>query len=313
MSKKSSIERIFFIDKEIRENGFINIASVMQHFSCTKRTVDEDIHFMKDVLELPIKATRKKGITGEYIYKGFDSNKHQLALYLLKSLLSSDTIFPLKNIENRYSALSTAILYDTTSFLIPDEKIFIQIATAFVDKKQIVITHASPGSKPHKVVVEPLKLINYNAAWYLILWKVKENETRTYKLSRITSVTPQKKSFVNSIDMQALDNQLERSFGAFRVTNRNDEISVQIRFYGWAKDFVKDDTAFWNPEASCEDIDEKGNKYLELSIAVGEDFELIGKVLSFSPHAEIMAPEESREKWLNALQASVERYITPQP
>ena len=64
----------------------------------------------------------------------------------------------------------------------------------------------------------------------------------------------------------------------------------------------------WHKDQKVLVVDNQKEKYIQFTLPVAKYEELVGRVLRFSPDAEIIEPKAMREMWLSKLKESVNKY-----
>ena len=127
-----------------------------------------------------------------------------------------------------------------------------------------------------------MELINYSQLWYLKV-ETKYGNIRTYNLSRVQSIRMMDTHF------QWDEEKLKKSEGSYGIFSsaKQEPIWYTMRFYSSAANIVsnqiwhKEQKSKWNEDGSY-----------EISVPAVSDVEVMGKVLSFAPDSEPVAPKE---------------------
>lgn len=165
---------------------------------------------------------------------------------------------------------------------IDDEKWLSQIFTAFDKHRGIIIRYRkSPDSESEDRDVDPLRLVNYQNAWYLIGYDLNRKDLRTFRLSRVEKIIIADRK-ADEHDEKNLDDILDSSYGIF--LSDSSEIFT-MRFRGDAA--VRVSSEIWHEKQSARWID---GEY-ELSVPAASSVELLSKLLSFGADAYPVSPE----------------------
>ncbi|HQM85905.1 MAG TPA: WYL domain-containing protein [bacterium] len=71
--------------------------------------------------------------------------------------------------------------------------------------------------------------------------------------------------------------------------------------------FVKNRT--WYPRQKLVERTIDGMKCIDLTLPVGDYTEITGMILSYSPNAEPVSPPDFRDKWLQRVKETAERFL----
>ena len=234
----SQTERIFFIDRTIREDGSITVPAITSRFEICTRQAKRDIEYMRDRLGAPIVWS---GVRKRYEYAStWDSlksadEKSLLAFAFLKAILteyhyvpvvSNDILTLLKEkIAGRYACIAEKVSYELPDMESIDGDIAYALCQALLQSRELEIAYTdSKGSESTRVIV-PLRLVNYAGKWYCVALDSKSGEMRTFAVSRIrcakiaqpchTAILPQDGE---------IDRYLSSSYGIFKgepIRSRN--------------------------------------------------------------------------------------------
>jgi len=142
----SQLERIFFIDRMIRDHGGISTSQIAHKFEVSGRQAKRDIEYMRDRLYAPIVWSRKHG---RYEYSEsweglrFADETTLLAFAFLKAILghyayvpvvSEETIGMLKaKLSGRYAAISDKVRYELPDMEHIDGETALALCQALLD------------------------------------------------------------------------------------------------------------------------------------------------------------------------------------
>lgn len=80
--------------------------------------------------------------------------------------------------------------------LTKDNELFLQLRSAILTQKKVVITYQGWKGKLEDRTIHPYGLINYNSSWYCRAYCEMRNEQRTFKLLRIQDLQETEEHFV---------------------------------------------------------------------------------------------------------------------
>jgi predicted DNA-binding transcriptional regulator YafY len=154
-----------------------------------------------------------------------------------------------------------------------------------------------------EILTEPVKIIHYNGIWYLMAYVFSSpkpdsvKKVRTYNLALIEgNIFKTKEKFSGE------EYQIPEYKSTFGIISSSHTDTAVIRFYGELAERMKE--VLWvDTQTTSEGEDPVKGRYCqyELLYPVKNNFELIGKVLSFRGNAEIISPSELREIWVGTI------------
>lgn len=314
----SQFHRLIYIDRTIKQCGLVTKKQVAEEFQVSLETVKGDFRYMKYEVASPIVYSRKKNA---YFYKedfdlfSFGDEKIFLLFVLIKQLLSNKNFVPVdpngflemikKEVDPEYLKLADRVSYEISEFEYPDLAKFEVIIKAMLRRFPLDIEYTDAKGVLSKRSVEPLHIINYQGKWTLLAHCRLRNEPRMFTLTRIKHLLMNESS---KFDKDRYEDNftydwLDESFGIAR--GKEIETAV-IRFYEPTLHHVLDQK--WHKEQITEHINEKNDHYLQFTLPVAKYEELVGRVLRFSPDAEIISPPAMRQMWLKKLKDTVKKY-----
>jgi len=311
----SQTERIFHIDRSIREHRGVTVAEIVKKFEVSERQAKRDIEYMRDRLGAPIVwAThcRRYEYTVAWDSLRFADEKSFLAFAFLQAMLteyhyipviSNDILALLKEkIAGRYAGIAEKVSYELPDMESIDGDIAYALCQALLHSCELKIAYTdSKGIESARVIV-PLRLVNYAGKWYCIALDSKSGEMRTFAISRIhcaKTAQPCSRTILPSDD--EIERYLSSSYGIFK----GDPIGrATLRFYGGAARAVReqvwhrDQTIMPVPEFSPNgDSASIALEAIDLTLPVHDWTELLGRALRCGSSCEVVAPEEFRAQW----------------
>jgi predicted DNA-binding transcriptional regulator YafY len=315
----SQFHRLIYIDRRIKEFGVVTKKQVVDEFQVTIWTVKGDFRYMKYEVEAPIEYSRqKKG----YYYKNLDfelfnfgHEKMFLFFVLLKQLASNRNFMPFdtsgyieaikKEVDAEYLKLADKVSFELSELEYPDLSVFETVIKAMQRRNVLILDYIDAKGRISKRPVEPLHIFNYQGKWTLLAHCRLRNDFRMFSLSRITGTEADSRARFNakSYSENRIRKFLDESFGIAR--GKEVEIAV-IRFYEPTLHHVFGQK--WHREQITKHINEKDDHYLQFSLPVAKYEELVGRVLRFSPDAEVISPPAMRQMWLKKLKDTIKKY-----
>ena len=303
----SQTERIFFIDRTIREHGGIAVSAVVSRFEICSRQAKRDIEYMRDRLDAPIVWS-----AGRHRYQyssSWDSlrsadEKSFLAFAFLKAMLSEYHYIPVisndiltllqEKIAGRYAGIAEKVSYELPDMESIDGDIAYALCQALLQPRELEITYTdSKGAESERVII-PLRLVNYAGKWYCVALDSKSGEMRTFAVSRIRCAnTAQHSQKITLPQASEVERYLSSSYGIFK----GEPIGrATLRFYGGAARAVREQV--WHKDQTAIPVSlSDGSEALDLTLPVHDWTELLGRALRCGSNCEIMTPEGFRAQW----------------
>lgn len=295
------------------EDGRLNYAYIRDKYGMSNREFRRDIDFIRE--RLTDVGYMDKLTTVEYVrspkcnYYVFNGDKPKLNEAFVNSTiaeaLSRAADNPLREqFEGSWSpekpspeGLVKPVRYMYQAIEKVNYSVFTTLVAAIKEKKVVSLQYVNAQGRESTINICPLELINYSQIWYLMA-KTQYDSIRTYSLSRIVSVHMTEEAFV--FTDYALLEKATSGYGIFTSTNV-EPIWYTMHFYGTAANIVSNQ--IWHKEEKSRWI---GDVY-ELSVPAVSDIEVMGKMLSFAPNAEPIAPEVFVERYRTIIGQCQER------
>lgn len=309
------------IHEELRRGALVNCATLAAKLEVSRKTVMRDIAFMRDRLELPIEYDAPiQAYRYTYPVNAFPTVQvtegELMALLVAQRALEQYAGTPFHHqLEVAFEKL-TGALKDRISFSPADElravsfknvgvgktdlTVFKALSAAVLKSQEISFSYRKPGEKSGTTrTVEPYHLTSRENLWYLIGRDVAAGPVKTFALPRIREVDTSKTTFVRPADFSP-----ERFFaGALGVMGGTGDYAVRIRFDAVVADHVRE--RHWH---ESQDIAERPDGAIELSLRLGALGEVERWVLGWGAAAEVLAPPELRASVAAAARAVAKRY-----
>jgi predicted DNA-binding transcriptional regulator YafY len=306
----SQIERIFYINRKILEDGKVSTAQVVSKFEISKRQVMRDIDYLRDTLQAPLTyEAREKG----YVYTGdfsmmSNSNERMLVLNaIFKSLAESQGALSVitdmvsdgldSGLEESYKSLSDKIIFITPVQDWPDYTVFNKICSAIKGSLRMTLGYRNAKGEHSTRHIEPLRLVNYSGRWYLLSFDCQNKELRTFHLSRIEKIIQiEGDLFQNRYTEQELDSFIHGGFGIFMG-----EKSIDVTFcvFGWASNALATQT--WHKDQKIRKVEFEGKEGLEVTVPVANLQEILSQILFFGSAARPIGPPQFVQAWKEAV------------
>ena len=311
----SQTERIFFIDRTIREHGGITVSAIASRFEICIRQAKRDIEYMRDRLDAPIvwSADRRRyEYTSSWDSLRFADEKSFLTFAFLKAMLTEYHYIPVisndiltllqEKIAGRYAGIAEKVRYELPDMESIDGDIAYALCQALLQPRELEITYTdSKGAESQRAIV-PLRLVNYAGKWYCVALDSKSGEMRTFAISRIRhakTAQPCRKTILPPND--EVERYLSSSYGIFK----GEPIGrATLRFYGGAARAVREQV--WHKDQTItpvpESLPDGGGasstpEAIDLTLPVHDWTELLGRALRCGSNCEVVAPEEFKAQW----------------
>jgi proteasome accessory factor B len=308
-SARQPMYRIMQIHELLKEGKFPNCQALSDDFEVSYKTVQRDIDFMRDQLQLPIEYDSAHH---GFIYTKEVTNLPTVALKegevvaLLvaqkaaeqyrgtpfeKSLRSAFTRLvegmPARS-EVSLRDLSAALSFRPSGPPASDLESFQMLSDALLASQEISFSYRKPGDgKAMQRSVQPYHLGCIGGVWYLIGFDLGRNSIRTFALARISSPRNLRRKFQRPKDF-SLDAMLGESFSAFESKNAQ---QVRILLDPMAAALIGERR--WH---SSQRLVDRKDGSAELSLKVGLAPDLEAWILGWGSHAKVLAPAALRNR-----------------
>jgi len=150
------------------------------------------------------------------------------------------------------------------------------------------IKYQSPGHKKAVIrKIDPLHLIGQKGEWYLLSRSHRDNKIRVYALSRMKSCKMQKDKFTYPENFFP-ENYIDPSFGVFAT---EEKVKIAIKFFPSIASVIKERA--WHPNQK---IEEQEDGSIILRYISNQQSQTLYWISKWGPEAEILEPEELRQK-----------------
>ncbi len=295
------------IHQVLLAGGFPNATSLAREIEVSTKTIQRDLEFMRDRLNLPLEFSHAHN---GYSYIGEVSSFPTMqitegeifALVVAEKALQQyrgtsfekPLLSAIKKMEQALPdtiSLNLADIEQTISFRTRAEpilnlEIFDALAKAVAQRQQLELHYRKPGHPSEKRLVDAYHLANINGEWYLFAYDHARKDLRTFVPARIQSVKPTGKTFERTQKF-SLEKRLRDSFG---VHSGEGEFDVVIRFNARAADYIREKK--WHPSQTLRELKGGG---AELKIKLSSLAEVERWVLSWGGDAVVLKPSELAE------------------
>lgn len=313
--------RILQIHGLLQEGKYPNCQDLSREFEVSYKTVQRDIDFMRDQLQLPIDYD---SVRHGFLYSREVKNLPAIALQegeivaLLvaqkaaeqyrgtpfETALRSAFARLVESLPAR-SEISLQDLGEAVSFRpsgppASDLACFQALSTALLNSQEVSFRYRKPGDGAgQERRVQPYHLGCIGGVWYLIGHDLARNAVRTFALSRISGPKNLNRRFTRPKGF-SLDGMLGGSFSAFETKNAQ---LVRILLDPIAASLAAERR--WHPSQK---MVFRKNGSAELSLKVGLAPDLEAWIMGWGPRAKVLAPPALRNRIGTALQKAAMQY-----
>ena len=293
------------IHQAILSGKFPNASSLAREMEVSTKSIQRDIEFMRDRMDLPVEYDgRKFG----YYYNGEVSSFPTLQITegelvallvaekalqqyrgthfekpLLSAIRKMEESLP-DTISLNFADWEQTISFQTRAEPIVDLKTFDVLAKATAKRQQLEILYRKPGqSQPETRLIDPHHLANINGEWFLFAWDHLRKDIRTFVPARIHSMKLTGRTFERNPKF-SLEKRLRDSFG---VHSAQGEFEIVLRFKSAVADYVREKK--WHDSQKLVELKDGG---LELHLKLSSLSEVERWVLSWGGNATVLKPAE---------------------
>ena len=306
----TKLERILWIDREIRAGRYPNARKVKERFELRNiRTAYGDRRFMIDRLGAPIGYDRFKG--GWYYTEPSYSlpsiiltKKEIIAFFLgeelvrrylgtpfeqpLRLALKKITQYLPEHISFDPEETLSGIVFTGGSTVEVDTELLADLHQAIEKKCQVeILYYTASRDELNERTVDPYHLHNIRGDWYLIAFCHRRGEVRDFLVSRIRRLKVLPYRFDKDPSF-SLDEYLSKGFIAERG---KEPVEVVIKFDAYQARWIRERR--WHPSQEMEELP---SGELILRLRVGGLDEVKRWVMGYGSHAEVLRPESLRRE-----------------
>lgn len=303
------LARMLAIHDRLRLGSLVNCTQFVRELEVCRKTIVRDIAFMRDQLDLPIEFDPHiKAYRYTHPVAAFPtvqiSEGELLALLVAQRALEQYRGTPFHHqLEVAFSKLSTS-LRDKISFSPADElravsfknsglgkadlAVFNALSKAILQLHEVEFSYRKTGQRESRTRrVWPYHLAHRENLWYLVGHDAERKALRTFAVPRIADVRLTERRFARPVDFSP-----EKFFAnALGVLGGDRDLQVVVRFSPEVADRVRERE--WH---ESQRLREYHDGSLELTLRLGALAEVERWVLGWGAAAEVLAPQELRER-----------------
>lgn len=322
-STRPPYERMVRIHHALQAEKYPNCSSLTQDLDVSGKTIQRDLDFMRDRLNLPITfSPAKRGFHYTEAVDQFPlvevTESEVLAFFVAQKVLAQYQGTPFarplaRAFEKLTAALQGSVTFplvamdDTITFKLSgtvemDADTFRILHSAIVKKLEIKFRYRKRSSDDSAWrTVQPYFIHGALNGWYLIAYDCDRADFRTFAIQRIREIRKCSTRFERKTDVTP-ESLLKSSLGTYLGEGHYD---IRIRFDKVAAGLVRERN--WH---ASEKKQELPNGELELSMVLGSLFEAEQWVLSWGRHATVITPTELRQSIRNHVEQLQKRYVS---
>jgi len=299
------LDRMQRIFQAIKAGEYPNRLRLSTDIEVTTKTIQRDLDFMRDRLNLPIAYNDKRqGYEFTQPVESFPmvelSEAELISVFVAQKALMQykGTPFehPLRSaFEKLVSGLDGKITLswdDLESFIsfrnfeiVPTDLKTFQVVSEAVRKSVVLEFEYKKlnASSFEKRTVEPYHLACIQNQWYCFGHDINRREMRTFVLARMRQAVGTRQTFTKSKKFN-LKSHLKDSLGVFSAKGQH---NIRIRFDKFAAQLVRE--RVWHPS---QQIQELTGGEIEFRLTLSSLHEIEPWILSWGEHAKVFAPSE---------------------
>jgi predicted DNA-binding transcriptional regulator YafY len=309
------MQRIFQMIKNERRP---NCSTLAEKLEVSAKTIQRDIDFMRDRMELPIEYdSAQHGFYFTAPVASFPaitvSEAELVSLFVARKAVEqySGTAFekPLATafdkltagltdeIEFNWQELDSEITFRSIGLTRQDLALFEAVTGAIRQRRELEFEYQKLGGKSELRRVQPLGLLCVDGQWYLRGWDLVRRDQRTFHLGRMKKA----KALPHTFERPASFDVNEAFVNSIGVYLGPSVEQVVLRFYDWAAHVVTERT--WHPSQKALT---RRDGAVELSLKVAVTPELERWIWSWGDQVEVLRPVELQER----VKATHQRAVT---
>jgi predicted DNA-binding transcriptional regulator YafY len=305
----SQTERIAYLDRRLRERGWVTAGEAAAAFEVTPRQIKRDIEYLRWRLDAPISydaAQRRYRYDKPFARFRFADERRVLFSALVRGwasspahrdLVSDDVLAAVDAAVPRdYRTVAERIRYEVPAAEGVDLEVFAGLCRALRDGRAVELGYAGLRGETGTRRIEAQRLIHYGGAWYLVAYDHSRGGLRTFHLGRVRSLAVTSEAAVK-IETDPgwkieLETWLASGSGIFRG---GDSYEASVRLRGTGLRLAERQN--WHPSQTDRPGSDDEGPFVDRTVPVVDTRELLGRTLAFGGDAEALAPADFRAQW----------------
>jgi predicted DNA-binding transcriptional regulator YafY len=317
-------ERFYRIQRLLRERRFVSLGDFLTDLGVSKATFKRDLEYLRDRLQAPIEYNREHNA-----YELLDPPEGQV--WQLPGLWFSPTeMHALLTVEHLLEKLQPGLLAQQVSPLrariakilgsgelpeaevrrririLPmaarevDAALFEVISTAVLQRRRVLVLHHNRATDERlERVLSPQRLVHYRYNWYVDAWCHLRQALRTFAVDAIERATA-----LPDAAREVPDGKLDYVFGAgYGIFAGHRTQRAVLQFSPVRARWVSREV--WHPEQEGH-LELDGSWVLELPYS--DERELVMEILKHGADVRVLAPDDLRERVVQALRQASAQY-----
>lgn len=315
----SQVERIAFVDRRLRERGWVTAAEVAQRFEVSARQVKRDIEYLRWRLDAPIaydaahhryryekpwnqlRFADERKVLFSALVKGWASGEAH------RDLVSADILAGIEAaVSKDYRTVADRIVYEAPWSEAVNLEVFSELCRGLRDHRVVELDYVNLEGQASRRRVEVQRLWNYAGVWYLVAWDHLRGGLRTFHLGRVQHLVVT----ADPTTKDEADPRWAAEVAAWTATGSGiyrggEAFLATVRLRGRALRLASDQK--WHPgQVDGPGLDSEG-PYLDRTLPVVETPELLARILGYGADAEALSPASFRTQWEDEVDRLVRR------
>ncbi len=291
------------LHEKLKAGKFPNCRKLAEELEVSSKTIQRDIDFMRDRLNLPIEYNQLHfGFAYTEPVTSFPSIEVSegeiVALFVAQKAMEQYKGTPFEkslktafekisqglkdSIEFHWGGVDSAISFRGLGGSIADIELFETVSRAVLDSHELTFEYKKLGGSQYEARrMQPYHLGCVENQWYLFGFDLARQQLRTFALPRMRKARNTKARFKRPADF-SISKHLGDSFGVFKGRARH---RIRIHFNEFASRLVSERQ--WHPSQKIKQL---RSGEIELTLELGSLEEIERWILSWGAHARVLEP-----------------------
>lgn len=319
----TKLERLLRMDGMIRSGSYPSVKTFVEHFEVSTRTVHQDVEFLKERLNAPLKYDRsRKGyyytnkswklptlsitegqllalflsaeVAERYLGTSFEQPL-RAAIEQMSELMPEHVLVSMSDLAHHYS-----IRPGTGAKTPPETLLGLQKAIQSRHPVEMVYFTASRGEENRRVV-HPYHLLNIRGEWYMIAYDLLRQGIRQFALPRIRTW------WMLSGEHFEIDKDFSTEdyfHASFQAEHGEEIVEVVLFFDAYQARYIRERTLH-----KSQVIEDNPDGSILVHFKTGALAEVQRQVLSYGRHAKVLAPLSLAMAVAEEAQATAHLYV----
>lgn len=302
------VDRMGRIQRILEKNRVVTAGDLAEKLGTCRKTIYRTIEFMRDqghpiVFDRDDNSFRYDGVVSA-LPPVVASDQEFASLRAAEAALAQSPgnphLKPLRTLiekldaagreahTTRISSIPAPLSFKTVGSVKFDPEVFQAIERAQLDSSTIYFEYRKAGSQVwENRHAEPYAIVNAENGWYVVAFDRDRQDMRLFAIPRMRKVRSSGLTFAVPADFTP-EAHFKDTWGIYTGSETRD---VCVRFDSFAAVYVQERE--WHPSQRIRHLREGG---IELRLSLASLYEFERWVLGWGDHAEVLAPEESRER-----------------